>query len=44
MEEREEYLIRNGLSKLGLEQERKKGRRGKEIIENLRKRDITGPA
>ena len=30
MEEREEYLIRNGLSKLGLEQERKKGRHNRE--------------
>ena len=40
MEEREEYLIRNWLSKLGLEQERKKGRSSKEVIENLRKRDM----
>ena len=39
MEEREDYLMRKGLSKLGLEQERKKGRSGKEIIENPRRRD-----
>ncbi|OAD57550.1 hypothetical protein WN48_01775 [Eufriesea mexicana] len=39
MEEREDYLIRNGVSKLGLEQERRNGRSEKEIIESLRKRD-----
>ncbi|KAK1137315.1 hypothetical protein K0M31_001827 [Melipona bicolor] len=40
MEEREEYLRRNGLSGLGLDQERRQRRKSKEIIENLRRRDI----
>ena len=39
MEEREEHLIRNGLSKLGLEQKRKKGR-SKKIIKTLRRRNM----
>ncbi|KAK1120220.1 hypothetical protein K0M31_012587 [Melipona bicolor] len=34
------YLRRNELSGLGLDQERRQRRKSKEIIENLRKRDI----
>ncbi|KOC59932.1 hypothetical protein WH47_10526 [Habropoda laboriosa] len=40
MEEREGYLTRNGWSGLGLEIERRQGRESKEMIENLKRRDI----
>ncbi|KOC59656.1 hypothetical protein WH47_11086 [Habropoda laboriosa] len=40
MEEREGYLTRNGWSGLGLVIERRQGRESKEMIENLKRRDI----